>query len=198
MKYSCAVVAILLSSNFAFAQPNNVESERERIQELRKVEDVLSSKQLSACYEEFFVNDCLRKARTRHHQVLDKLHLQEVLINDLERKQKGVDQLELIKDKSSPQKLEEESARRAASLEAQNERKKRAAEKAADVPQPHAPSSEGAAKNARSEQSLKAGEALKNKLEYETKLKEAQEHRASKEKNNTEKASTQKKPLPLP
>jgi colicin import membrane protein len=197
MKYSCAVVAIFFS-NFAFAQPSNVESERARIQELRSVEDVLSLKQEAACYEGFFVNDCLRKARTRHHQVLDKLHLQEVLINDRERKQKGSDQLELIKEKSSPQKLEEASARRATSREAQNDREMRAAEKAADAPQPNVPLGDIAAKNARPEQSLKTGEALRNKLEYERKLKDALEHRASREKSNTEKTSTQKKPLPLP
>lgn len=177
-------------------QPLDIEGERSRIQSERTREESLNVKEEAACYAKFAVTNCLGQVRVRRREALDKLRRQEVALNDAERKQKALEQIERIKENSSAQRLEEEAVRRLEAREAQQEREDRAAEKAAASGK--AKSGQPAASSATKpiEQGRTADDAAKEQQQYNDKLREAQEHRASREKINKEKAGTSSKPLP--
>jgi GAF domain-containing protein len=170
----------------------------EQLQEVRVSEEARFFVQEQACYERFAVNDCLRQVRTQKRLLMDELRAQEVGLHDVERRKKGADQLELIKEKSSPQKLEEARADRLDAVNAQNEREANAAKKAADrLPLPSS-APEGQRPNPPLGTSRSAEEAAKNKLDFELKVKEAQDHRQSREKSLRQKKTDKSvKPLPL-
>jgi len=177
-------------------QPLDIEGERSRIQAERTREESLNVKEEAACYAKFAVTNCLGQVRVRRREALDKLRRQEVALNDAERKQKALEQIERIKENSSAQRLEEEAVRRLEAREAQQEREDRAAEKAAASGK--AKSGQPAASSATKpiEQGRTADDTAKEQQQYNDKLREAQEHRASREKINKEKAGTSSKPLP--
>lgn len=177
-------------------QPLDIEGERSRIQAERTREEALNVKEEVACYARFAVTNCLRQVRVHRREALDKLRRQELALNDAERKQKALEQMERIKENSSAQRLEEEAARRLEARAAQQEREERATEKAAASGK--VKSGQPAASSATKpiEQGRTADDAAKEQQQYNDKLREAQEHRASREKINKEKAGTSSKPLP--
>jgi hypothetical protein len=128
--------------------------------------------------------------------VLDKLRRQEIAINDAERKKKGLEQIEQIRKNSSPQRLDEDAARRLDARATQQEREERANQKASAAMKEK--SSQPAAKNRKTdiEQGRTVDNISKEQQQYNDKLREAQEHRASREKINNENAGTSSKPLP--
>jgi len=206
MKRVFSTLALFLITATAWSQPIDAspgmvapaavdsEGEHRRIQAERAREDARYQLEESACYARFAVSDCLRKARAQRRQVLDKLRQQELVLNDAERKRKAQEQLERIKEKSSTQQMEEEAARRREAREAQQEREARARQKAA-ASGPATPGRVGTKKTIEPERSKAA--LSEEQKQYNDKLKEAQEHRASREKINNEKSGTSSKPLPV-
>jgi colicin import membrane protein len=195
-RYLCfLLLAFSLASTSAQTSHEGVT--RQQIQEGRSAEEARFSDQERACYERFAVNDCLKQVRLKRRLVLEDLRRQEVFLNDLERRKKGADQLELIQEKSSPQKFEELNASRLEAVKAQKEREASAAKKRAD--QLHPPWLNKDDKRAKPplESSRSAQEAAKNKMDFELKLKEAQEHRQSREAELLKK-KTDKPVQPLP
>ncbi len=170
------------------------EGERSRIQAERAREEARYQLEESACYARFAVSDCLRKARAQRRQVLDKLRQQELVLNDAERRRKAQEQLERIKEKSSAQQMEEEAIRRREAREAQQEREARARQKVA-ASGPARPGRLGTKQTIEPERSKEA--LAEEQKQYKDKLREAQEHRASREKINGEKSGTASKPLPV-
>ena len=69
------------------------QAERERIRQTRSSEQGLFTGQEAQCYARFAVNDCLIEVRARRRQVLGDLRRQEILLNDVQRKRRGADQL---------------------------------------------------------------------------------------------------------
>jgi len=163
------------------AQTSHEGVTRQQIQEARSAEEARFSDQERACYERFTVNDCLKQVRLKKRLVLEDLRRQEVFLNDLERRKKGADQLELIQEKSSPEKLEELNASRLDAVKAQKEREASAAKKVSDRLLTPLPIKDDKQTKPPLASSSSEQEAAKNKMDFELKLKEAQEHRQSRE-----------------
>jgi len=169
----------------------------QQIQEARSAEEARFSDQERACYQRFAVNDCLKQVRLKRRLAFEDLRRQEVILNDLERRKKAVDQLELIQEKSSPQKLEEANASRLEAVKAQKEREASAAKKVADQLLTPLPIKDDKQAKPPLESSRSAEEAAKNKMDFDLKLKEAQDHRQSREAEFLKKKAD--KPIqPLP
>jgi colicin import membrane protein len=181
----------------ALAQSLDIETARGLIQDERQRQESLFSKQESDCYLRFAVTDCLKQLRVERRLVMGKLRHQEVLLNDQERKQKGLEQMEVIRGKSSPEHLESESLKRADAVEARKEREKQAQQKAEDALLPRPVQDTVKSEDKALNSAPAADAALKNKQIFERKLKEAQAHRASNEKSQQEKSAKPKKPLPV-
>ena len=181
----------------AFAQSNVQELTFEQLQDARRSEEARFLALEQACYLRFAVNDCLQQVRADRRLVMDELRRKEVIINDLERQKKAAAQLELIKEKNSLEQLDLENSRRQEALKAHAERESSAANKRAEqllkpLPTPLPKPSSPAAVPSRT-----ADDAAKNKLDFDRKLKEAQERRESREKRRLEKKAD-KPALPLP
>lgn len=209
MKRLFSALALILITATVWSQPTeagpgvvppastDVEGERYRIQADRAREAARYQTEEAACYARFAVSDCLRKARVQRRQVLDKLRQQELVLNDAERKRKAQEQLERIREKSSAQQTEAEAARRKEGREAQQERDGRARQKASasGTASPGRVGEKGGKKIVNPGRS--ADEIAAERKQYEDKLRAAREHRASREKSNTEKSGGSSKPLPV-
>ncbi len=191
--YGC----IFLFDTVAFAQALDLDAQRLRLQEVRQTELRRFAQQEVACYQLFTVNDCLRQVRVDKRLALDALRLKELALNDKERQQKGLVARERIQEKSSPEALEEAASRRTEAVEAQKEREASAARKAAEDLQFKSQAKDVRTGKPPVNASRAAEDEIRNRQEFDAKLKEAEEHRASREKSHSEKASTPKKPLPL-
>ena len=171
---------------------------QQQIQEARSAEEARFSDQERACYERFAVNDCLKQVRVKRRSALEDLRRQEVILNDLERRKKAADQIELIQEKSSPQKLEEANASRLEAVNAQKEREASAAKKVADQLLTPLPLKDDKRARPLLESSRSAQDAAKNKMDFDLKVKEAQEHRQSREAERLKKKADKPiQPLPL-
>jgi hypothetical protein len=171
---------------------------QQQLHEVRRTEEARFLALEQTCYTRFAVFDCLQQVRAQRRLVLDDLRRKEVALNDMERKKKAADQLEQIREKTSFEKLEAENSRRQEAMKAQIEREVSAANKKAE--QLTKPSSN--AKDKQSPPALGASSpaenAAKNKLDFDRKIKEAQDHRESREKSRLEKkADKPAQPLPL-
>lgn len=203
MKRLFSVLALLLLAVPTFAQLSDtatpsldIEGELRRIQADRTRAEARFAGEDAACYARFAVTDCLREVRVRRREVLDDLRRQEVAINDAERKRKAQEQIERIEERSSAQRLEEEAASRLRAREAQQEREDRASQKAAAAQKAKSGQPPGRSIPKTVEQGRTADEIAEEQRQYKEKLREAQEHRASREKSRSEKSGTPPKPLP--
>lgn len=175
----------------------DIERERSRIQAERARQEANIQTEEAACYARFVVTDCIRQVRAHRREVFQALRREEVTLNDAERQRKALAQIEQLKGKSSVQRQDEDAERRLEASQAQQEREKRAAEKAAaamnaasaPVQSPVAPNSLTHGRT--------AVDIGKDKQQFTDKLKEAQEYRASRVKSNREKTGTPSKPLPV-
>ena len=205
MKNLLLIPALLLCMVCVFAQPAvtdpilhlqvDIESERSRIQAERAREMARYQTEEAACYARFAVTDCIRKLRVQRREVLDKLRQREVVLNEAARREKAQKQIETIRERSSPQRIEEETLKRRDARAAQKEREERSVQKKADSLKAK---SDSAVKNPGKtfEPGRSAGDISREQQQYNGKLKEAQEHRLDREKDNAEKSKSSSKPLP--
>lgn len=190
--------AQLVDADAVSRQPIDSGAELGRLQAQRAREEARYEKEEAACYARFAVTDCLREVRARRRETLALLRQQEVALNDAQRRQKALEQLERIRDKTSSQRLEEDAIRRSQARAAQQERQERANQKASAAmrAQSGPPPGPGVQKTFGPERT--ADDLARERQQYKDKLKEAQEHRASREKSNREKSGTPAKTLPVP
>lgn len=205
-----AMVFIMLAAT-GHAQPAetgdemSLEFQRSRLEESRSQEEARFIAESAACYQRFAVTDCLNKVKTRHYAVMSVLRRQEVSLNDAERQLKAAEQLSRIEEKSSPQTLQEQADKRAAALKDQEERQKNADQKAIErgeaLLNEEAALRERRQKAADREQAAAARarvakEAAENQKKFDDKLREAQEHKADRQKSLAEEPKSSAKPLP--
>jgi hypothetical protein len=205
MKKLVFVLLVLLGPAWVFAQSPlpvaevqvDMEAARGQIQAQRSREEERFSQEEAACQARFAVTRCQHEVRVRQREVLDQLRRQEIALNDAQRQRKAQEQARQIQENSSPQRLKEEADRRLEAKKAWQERVNRAAEKAAaakaglDSAASHKP-------DRVPEPQPTAGELAKKQQQYQDKLKEAQAHRANREKENKEKSATPVQALPAP
>ena len=187
MKKSVSFWALVLRAAGAFSQPKDagtdslqlldIEGDRNRIQSERARIEVRYQPEVAACYARFAVTDCLRNVRVRQREALDTLRRQEIAINDAERKRKGLEQLERIKEKSSAQRLEEQAASRVEAQKAQQEREERASQKASasGTVKPDQPA--GAREKKSAQQIRTAADIAKEQPQFNDKLRPGTEGR---------------------
>lgn len=174
--------------------PLSSDAERTRIKTERALAESAYQRGEAGCYARFVVTDCIRQLRRQRREVLDRLHKQEVAINDGERQRKAQERRDLISEKSSERKLAEAAAQRLEVQAAQQARVESATQKTnaavkvkpaqprvASKPQVH---------------SRTADDIAKEKKQYKDKLREAELHRADRLKSNNERTGVPKKPLP--
>lgn len=73
--------------------------ERQRMGQERAGHEARYLQTERVCYSRFAVSDCLRDARKTRRLALDELRRQELVLNDLERKNKAIAALKRIEDK---------------------------------------------------------------------------------------------------
>jgi len=95
----CLLAGLCLAAWSALAQtalPMDIGAERERIASERAQHEARYLDAEAACYRRFAVSDCLRDARRLRRAALDELRRQEVVLNDLERKDRAAQALQRI------------------------------------------------------------------------------------------------------
>lgn len=102
----CVLVVWLLacpawSQQDAVAGMGNLESERSRIDNARQQKMAELDAEALACVSKFAVTDCQNKVSTRRRQLLTDLKRQEARLNTLERRQKGLEQLQRSDEKAA-------------------------------------------------------------------------------------------------
>ena len=105
-------LGILIAGSVALAQTGS-DAERERISGERSRLEATFTREDTACYKRFLVNNCLDEVKIRRRDALADLRRQEIVLNDEARKAKGAEQLQKIEDKSSPEKLQLEADKKA-------------------------------------------------------------------------------------
>ena len=105
-------LGILIAGSVALAQTGS-DVERERISAERSRLEATFTREDTACYKKFLVNNCLDEVKIRRRDALADLRRQEIVLNDEARKAKGAEQLQKIEDKSSPEKLQLEADKKA-------------------------------------------------------------------------------------
>ena len=202
MKKLFTMGVLLLITACAFSQPIGssippLDGERSRIQAERARAEAHSAKEEAPCYARFAVNDCLRDVRARLREVLAALRRQELALNVIERERKALQQRAQIDERSSTQRKEDEAAKRLEARAAQQERELRASQKAAATA--NKKSGQGAADSVPTNvvRGRTTDELAQEQTRYQNKLRQAQEHRASREKSNKDKKpGASSKPLP--
>ena len=106
------VLGILIAGSVALAQTGS-DVERERISAERSRLEATFTREDTACYKRFLVNNCLDEVKIRRRDALADLRRQEIVLNDEARKAKGAEQLQKIEDKSSSEKLQLEADKKA-------------------------------------------------------------------------------------
>ncbi|MDA7416143.1 hypothetical protein PGB34_07160 [Xenophilus arseniciresistens] len=143
-----------------------IDAERERIGAQRRVIDARHAQERAACYQRFAVEDCLRESRRRLRDDTDDLRRQETMLNDMQRKRRGAEQLERLEAKQAAPAAPDAQQRQSAA-EGQRAREERAAE------------------NARS-RAGKAAEAAQNRADFESRQQERADHAASVEQRRAQ------------
>ena len=169
--------------------PQTIALERERIDRERRSEEARFSAEQAICYRRFAVNDCLRDIRGQHRQVMEKLRLAEIQLNDLERRQRAAEQERAAAERSDPAALQEAIRQREAVRAEHEERLQRAADKQADRERAQADRLPRQAPAPYSASGPDAAQQAENRRLFEEKQRQALERKAEREKNLADKAA---------
>jgi colicin import membrane protein len=184
-----------------------LQAERARISAARSGADARFAAQEAACYKKFAVNDCIEAARAQRRELLAELRRQEIGLNDVERKRRAVERVRSIEERNSPEKQQEDAAKRAEAVARQQDKQQELARRAAERAQAQASAPVRAARAPKEPRQPKAdsrpakeqrvhdsSEALRRSQERQ---QEAQEHRERIAKRLAE-GRKDVKPLPVP
>ncbi len=189
------------------ARQGTMDEERARISAERARLEAVFLAEDGACYKKFFVNSCLGEVNGRRREAMADLRRQEILLNDEERRSKGVEQIRKTEEKSSPEKQQEAADRRAKALEdsqsrLDKEQKKR--DERATAQSGEKAASEASAERLRANQEKaqartdKQAAAAEEAKKFDARQKEAQERRARYESDRLKRVKPPAKSLPLP
>lgn len=159
----------------------------------------------SACYQRFAVNNCLDDVNTRRRETVGDLRRQEVLLNELERKRKGSEQIRRTEDKAvlKAQQTDLDPGNKAASATesrlAREQNKQGLQLKAGSVEEANYQSRKARVlanqKKAQARTATQAEEAEKS-AQYNLRQQAAAEKRAKNELDRTQAGRPAAKPLP--
>jgi colicin import membrane protein len=189
------------------AWPANPDAERARIaSERARLESVYLTED-AACYQRFFVNNCLDDVNVKRRESMATLRTQEIVLNEEERKFRGAEQIRRIEEKSSAENQQREADQRAKA--AADERSRLEGQKEKQQSRTKAQAAEQANSEARAgrlqanqlkeqarvnRQAAESAEAAR----YNARQREAEERRAQNAREQLQRAKPAAKPLPLP
>lgn len=159
----------------------------------------------AACYQRFFVNNCIDEVNIKRRQAMATLRSQEILLNEQERKIKGAEQIRRIEEKAladSP-KIEADRRVKAASddqarMDSQKEKQQsRTSAQAAEQANSEARTEKLRANQLKSQARIdrRAAEAAET-ARYEARQKDAEQRRAQNAQDRLQRAKPLAKPLP--
>jgi colicin import membrane protein len=167
-------------------------AERERIKSERAQAEAAFASREKACRERFVVTSCVEDARRDRRQALERLRLQQEVMDQAQRKQRAAERMEDIRNKVS-----DNDARQRDATAPDPRREKKPAEMPARASSTREAPGHGAAASA-----PPAGEeAARRRADYDKRQQEAKAHREAVERRNAERAAKGKvpaKPLPVP
>ncbi len=187
----CAQAQLLAPISEAQAQ-----AEQARINNEREGFEAQYALQEAACYQRFAVNDCLREVRARKRVSMEALRRQEIILNDVKRKTRALEQAKRAQEKASPAALKQEADSRESAQIQRKERLDRAQQKKTEALQREMQT--GAVTNQRpgAEESPAKGASAQAQQAFEEKQRSAQERKAQRDKSLTEKSAKPVRPLP--
>ena len=145
---------------------------RSKITEERARVEAQFIKDEAACYQRFAVSGCLLDLQKQRRLVLDKLRQQDNALNAAERQEKAQRQLQQISEKTAPEKLAEEAAKRAQAEKDYNERQEKARQSTESVKPP-----QGRVVQSPKPAGRTSEQAAESELRFNRKLQEAQQRR---------------------
>ena len=179
------VAAVALGCVCGVVLAADAQAERERIRTERAQAEQRFAEAERDCNTRFVVTSCVEAARAQRRDALSRLRNEELVLDQAERRQRAAERAAAIHDKQA-----HDEAPRAVP---------RAAPPPASASQLHLRSP--GAKAARTEPRLSPEAEARNRAAYESRLRNAQEHREAIERRNAERQAKAKKPalaLPLP
>lgn len=191
----------------ATAGNTNFTAERARLAAQRQDMDERVKARQAECYQRFVVESCLSAIRAERRKEDEDIKRQEAAMNDIERKQRGAAQIEMLDQKAATPRPQDADDTRARSVEQQQERERRAAENARSREAAAAESAQkrlqfenrqrtAAEDRAKAAERRAEGPALART--YEEKVQKAERHRAEIERKNAQRAKPRSAPLPPP
>jgi colicin import membrane protein len=208
-KLWCEALAGLLLPCMALAQtPSTIDvaTETARIQLERQQVDARIATDEAGCYQHFSVTDCLEAARGRRRDALADLRRQELSMQDSQRKRQGAEQLQRLDEKADAATSAGVLQRRTEALQQQAERQQRTNEKLAErlAKQPAA----DVAKKTQEAQAQRAEKVAdrvsqaqaggRTQQQFDAKVKEAKERKASRLADVASQPKSSLKSLPVP
>ena len=197
-------LGILIAGSVALAQTGS-DAERERISAERSRLEATFTREDTACYKRFLVNNCLDEVKIRRRDALADLRRQEIVLNDEARKAKGAEQLQKIEDKSSPEKLQLEADKKAQAVKDFADTMARDKQKNADritLQAGEKANAEAAASRVKNNQDKQARTASKQAAateelrKYNERQAQAKERQARYARDKASQAKTPAQPLP--
>ena len=189
------------------AGPANPDAERTRIAAERARLETGFLTEDAACYNRFFVNSCLDDVNVRRRESLATLRTQEILLNEQERKLKGVEQIRRIEEKSSAENQQREAdlrAKAASDYESRLTGQKEKQQSRTNAQAAEQANSEARAGRLQANQQKKQARTARQAADaaetasYNARQKEAEERRAQNAREQLQRAKPAAKPLPLP
>lgn len=115
MKWVAGVLIFCASSVFCqmgqVTMPDTTDAAMAHLQQERQRLEADYALENEQCYQRFAVNNCLADVRLRRRDALANLRRQELATQAAERKQKGIDQLQRIQEKTTPESPQEAQGR---------------------------------------------------------------------------------------
>lgn len=155
------------------------EAQRVRIQAQRQAIEAERVRNEASCYQQFAVEDCLRRVRIQAREADNVLHRQEVQLNDAERREKAGQRLQSIEEHQREQRQRLEAGQRPAPMQASSRNKSpqlREQEAQDRAQQQSRRATERAAEVRRRERSLPQSMS-ESRTRYEAKQERARERR---------------------
>lgn len=181
-------------------------AERLRIANDRTLIEASSQRDDSACYQRFFVNNCLDAVRLKRGAELADLRRQEAVLDDQERKAKGAEQLKKTEDKESAEKQQAAADKRADALKSVDDRLVQQQQK--NKPQA-SPVTEKRKRDAdtirlksvrekKADRAAKPGADAESVRQYNQRLEKAKERQAKLAEEKARQTKPLSDPLPIP
>ncbi|MES2952066.1 MAG: hypothetical protein V4858_26365 [Pseudomonadota bacterium] len=187
----------VLSQGDAGHTPNGSDVARARIERIRLQKNAELDAEEAACQTRFAENDCLNRVVVRRRQMLADLKRQEAVLNEMQRQQKGLDQLQSGTEKAADHAKRQLEAQAKAEATTQEDRQKTQDEKVQNHQKQAKQGAKKAAVASKSKSTLDAAQIEKNREAYLEKQKALEKRRKERDQRLLEHGAG-RPPLPTP